>query len=111
MILQQERMEQVARAEGILKQSEQPAVKEQGVGENGGTDTSYEIAENTSDKLVDGGDLLRYGSRVYFVVDEVRGMDWMSTYMAGRFPGTEMEVVERLSAEDKVFLICKTKNN
>lgn len=107
----QERMEQVARAEGISSQSGQPATNDEGAGGDGRTDTDHKMAENTEDKPVDAGDLLRYGSRVYFVVDETRGVDWMSTYMAGRFPGTEMEVVERLSAEDKVFFICKIKNN
>ena len=69
------------------------------------------LAEGVTDKSVDGADLLRYGSRVYFVVEETRGMDWMSAYMAARFPGTKMEVTERLAGEDRVFLICKVKGN
>ena len=91
----QERMEQVALTEGISAQTGQSA----------------QLSEPATDKPVDGADLLRYGSRVYFVVEETRGLDWMSAYMTARFPGTKMEVTERLAGEDRVFLICKVKGN
>ena len=95
-------------AEGIFAQTGQSALAN---GISAQSDQSAQLSEPATDKSVDGADLLRYGSRVYFVVEETRGMDWMSTYMAARFPGTKMEVTERLAGEDRVFLICKVKGN